>query len=258
MMEMLQGLSCLLFNCCWIDQDHVFILPLPFFWGRGDNKRGNAVTMKKIPLGIHSLDKMVNQNCVYVDKTPIAWQLIRQPGAFFMSRPRRFGKSLFVDTLKEIFEGNKALFKGLYIHDKWDWSQTWPVIKIDFSDGTLQTRESLDRRIYEILFDNAARLSVTLSKGRDIPGTFGELIRFSEKKYSARAVVLVDEYDKPILDNIEDPDIAKEMREGLKNLYSVLKGQDAHLQFVFMTGSDKVLQSESLQWGESTHGYHGA
>ncbi|SLM32327.1 conserved hypothetical protein [Desulfamplus magnetovallimortis] len=195
--------------------------------------------MKNLPLGMNTLAKLIKQNCVYVDKTQMAWQLICQPGAFFLSRPRRFGKSLFVDTLKEIFEGNKPLFKGLYIHDKWDWTQSYPVIKIDFSDGTLQTRESLDRRIYEILFDNATRLNVTLSKGRDIPGTFGELIRFSAEKYGTRAVVLVDEYDKPILDNIENRDTAKIMREGVKNLYSVLKGQDAYLQFIFMTGVTK-------------------
>ena len=88
--------------------------------------------MKNLPLGINTLSKLINKNCIYVDKTEMAWQLIRQPGAFFLSRPRRFGKSLFVDTLNEIFEGNKVLFKGLYIHDKWDWSETYPVIKIDF------------------------------------------------------------------------------------------------------------------------------
>lgn len=195
--------------------------------------------MKKLPLGVNVLSTMRSQNMIYVDKTQIAWELTKQVGRFFLSRPRRFGKSLFVDTLKELFEGNEPLFKGLYIHDKWDWSQTHPVIKIDFSDGILQSREALDRRIYEILFDNAHRLKIILSKDRDIPGTFGELIRFAAEKYGTRTVVLVDEYDKPILDNIEDPIIAKAMREGVKNLYSVLKGQDAYLQFVFMTGVTK-------------------
>jgi len=194
---------------------------------------------KNLPLALNTLDKLINGNCVYVDKTDIAWQLIRQPGAFFLSRPRRFGKSLFVDTLKEIFEGNKNLFKGLFIHDKWNWEQKYPVIKIDFSDGTLQNRKNLDRRIYEILNDNALYLKISLRQDRDIPGTFGELIRKAETKYGARTVVLIDEYDKPILDNIDAPETAIQMREGLKNLYSVLKGQDAHLQFVFMTGVSK-------------------
>ena len=195
--------------------------------------------IKRLPLAISTLDKLIGGNCVYVDKTELAHQLIRQPGAFFLSRPRRFGKSLFVDTLKEIFEGNKTLFKGQSIYDKWDWQQIHPVIKIDFSDGTMQRRENLDRRVYEILNDNALYLEIPLSQNRDIPGTFGELIRKAEKKYGARAVVLIDEYDKPILDNIDAPETAVQMREGLKNLYSVLKGQDAHLQFVFMTGVSK-------------------
>lgn len=195
--------------------------------------------MKNLPLGINALSTMISQNMIYVDKTPIIWELVRQVGRFFLSRPRRFGKSLLVDTLKEIFEGNESLFKGLYIHDKWDWSQTCPVIKIDFSDGMLQNRESLDRRIYEILFENATRLNLPLTKNRTIPGTFGELIRLAAEKYGQRAVVLVDEYDKPILDNIENTEVAKQMREGLKNIYTVLKGQDISLQFVFMTGVSK-------------------
>ena len=99
--------------------------------------------MKNLPLAINTLAKLLDGECIYVDKTEMAWNLISQPGAFFLSRPRRFGKSLFLDTLKEIFEGNKPLFQGLFIHDKWDWKQKHPVIKIDFSDGTLQNRESL-------------------------------------------------------------------------------------------------------------------
>ncbi|NLQ07934.1 ATP-binding protein [Cylindrospermopsis raciborskii LB2897] len=196
------------------------------------------VNLKNLPLGINTLDKLRGSNCVYVDKTRFALKLIKQPGAFFLSRPRRFGKSLFVDTLKEIFEGNEKLFEGLYIHDKWDWSRKFPVIKIDFADGVLKNREELDRRILDLLRKNAERLGVSY-ESNDIPGKFGTLIGEAVAKYGARAVVLVDEYDKPILDNIDNPNIAAEMREGLKNLYSVLKGQDANLQFVFMTGVTK-------------------
>ena len=196
------------------------------------------VDLKNLPLGINTLDKLRESNCVYVDKTRFALKLIKQPGAFFLSRPRRFGKSLFVDTLKEIFEGNEKLFEGLYIHDKWDWSRKFPVIKIDFADGVLKNREELDRRILDLLRKNAERLGVSY-ESNDIPGKFGTLIGEAVAKYGTRAVVLVDEYDKPILDNVDNPNIAAEMREGLKNLYSVLKGQDANLQFVFMTGVTK-------------------
>jgi hypothetical protein len=195
--------------------------------------------MKHLPIGINTLAKIMENNCVYVDKTPVAWELIRQPGAFFLSRPRRFGKSLFVDTLKEIFEGNQGLFKGLFIHDKWDWTQTYPVILIDFAGGVLQSREALDQRIRQLMASNRERLGVEGPTDSDIPGLLEDLIVKSVKKFGRRAVVLIDEYDKPILDNIEDPDTAARMREGLKNLYSVLKGQDAHLQFVFMTGVTK-------------------
>jgi len=194
--------------------------------------------MKNLPLGINTLSKLLDSDCVYVDKTAMAWELIRMPGAFFLSRPRRFGKSLFVDTLKEIFEGNKELFEGLYIHDKWDWTKTYPVIKIDFAGGTLEGRSALDELIQEILESNRKKLGVVFHTNSVI-GRFKELIYGAEKKYGERVVVLVDEYDKPILDNIDHPEIAEEMREGLKNLYSVLKEQDANLQFVFLTGVSK-------------------
>ncbi|MEB3149427.1 MAG: AAA family ATPase [Sphaerospermopsis sp.] len=193
---------------------------------------------KNLPLGINTLDKLRGSNCIYVDKTRLALQLIKQPGAFFLSRPRRFGKSLFIDTLKEIFEGNQKLFEGLYIHDQWDWSRKFPVIKIDFAGGVLKNRQELDLRILDILHENAEHLGVSY-ESTDIPGKLGTLIRKAMAKYGQRAVVLVDEYDKPILDNIDNPHIAAEMREGLKNLYSVLKQQDANLQFVFMTGVTK-------------------
>ena len=196
------------------------------------------MSLPNLPLGISTLDKLRGSNCIYVDKTQLAFELIKQPGAFFLSRPRRFGKSLFVDTLKEIFEGNQQLFTGLSIHDRWDWSRTFPVITIDFASGVLKSREELDQRILGLLRQNAERLDVSYESG-DLVGKFGTLISEAAKKYGRRAVVLVDEYDKPILDNIDNPSVAAELREGLKNFYSVLKGQDANLQFVFMTGVTK-------------------
>ncbi len=194
--------------------------------------------MKNLPLGINSLAKLLDSDCIYVDKTHLAWQLAKQPGAFFLSRPRRFGKSLFVDTLKELFEGNQRLFEGLYIHDRWDWSRRFPVIVIDFAGGVMDSRQALDEKILEILASQRKRLGVTTDK-TSISGIFGDLIEAAAHRYGQRAVVLVDEYDKPILDNIDKPEIAGEIREGLKNLYSALKAQDANLQFVFMTGVTK-------------------
>ncbi|MGC8451516.1 MAG: AAA family ATPase, partial [Cylindrospermopsis raciborskii] len=193
---------------------------------------------KNLPLGINTLSMLRENNCVYVDKTEIAHRLIRIPGRFFLSRPRRFGKSLFIDTLKEIFEGNQKLFEGLYIYDQWDWSRKFPVIKIDFAGGVLKNRQELDQKINGILLKTAQSLGVDYEL-EDIQGRFGEIIAGAYQRFGERAVVLVDEYDKPILDNIDNPPIAAEMREGLKNLYSVLKEQDANLQFVFMTGVTK-------------------
>ena len=194
--------------------------------------------MQNLPIGISSLSTIRNNDMVYVDKTELAWNMVRIPAPYFLSRPRRFGKTLFVDTLQQIFEGNEQLFNGLYIHDKWDWSRKYPVIRIDFAGGQLRSREELDERIFSILRSASERLGISCSQST-VVGRFEELIVSATRKFGLPAVVLVDEYDKPILDNIENSEVAGELREGLKNLYSVLKAQDRNLQFAFMTGVSK-------------------
>ena len=193
---------------------------------------------RKLPIGIQTFRQIREDHCYYVDKSGMAVELIQTGKAYFLSRPRRFGKSLFLDTLKELLEGNKALFEGLAAASIWDWSTKFPVIQISFSDGVLKNRVQLDQRIEEILQDNANRLGVQYGH-RSISGRFSELISQAHAATGQRAVVLIDEYDKPILDNITDPTTAAEMREGLKNIYSVLKGADADLKFVFFTGVSK-------------------
>jgi hypothetical protein len=198
------------------------------------------MSRQKLPISIQTFHEIREGDYCYVDKTAAAQALAQQGKAYFLSRPRRFGKSLFVDTLKELFEGNEALFHGLHIHDHWDWSQRHPVILIDFAAGVVQNRAELDRRIRQLIKDNALRLGIDSDwQDNDIPGCFGSLIRQAHAQSGQRAVVLIDEYDKPILDNIEHPDRAAELRDGLKNLYSVLKAEDAHLRFVFLTGVSK-------------------
>ena len=194
--------------------------------------------MKNLPLGISTLSKLLENNCIYVDKTEYAYNLTSQSGAFFLSRPRRFGKSLFVDTLKEIFEGNEKLFEGLYIHDKWDWSKKYPVIKLDFAAGGGKNQEELDLRLSALLQQNKDRLGVHYDS-LDLEDDFSKLISETASKYGQRVVVLVDEYDKPMLDNLNEPLVAAEIRDALKGFYGVLKEQDANLQFVFMTGVTK-------------------
>ena len=197
---------------------------------------------KKLPIGIQSFAKLREEDCYYVDKTGLALRLIDEGSYYFLSRPRRFGKSLFLDTLKELFEGNQALFTGLAAESTWDWNKKFPVIRISFSDGVLQSRAELDQRIQGILRVNRELLGVPRAPDlpeSDIAGNFSDLIRQAHQATGQRAVVLVDEYDKPILDNIDNSAVALDMREGLKNIYSVLKGSDEHLKFVFLTGVSK-------------------
>ncbi|MFZ5367945.1 MAG: AAA family ATPase [Spirochaetota bacterium] len=176
---------------------------------------------------------------VYVDKSRWVYQMAALPGRYFLSRPRRFGKSLMVDTFKSLFEGKKELFKGLYIYDMWNWDKSYPVIKLDFVTSGARNREELDIRIAYMLRSNAERLGVSIAKDTDIPGQFADLIKKLVQKTDSKAVVLVDEYDKPLLDNLERPEVLEELRDRLRSLYSVIKDQDENLRFVFLTGVSK-------------------
>ena len=194
---------------------------------------------RKLPIGIQALAEIIQSGYYYVDKTQFAWQLVDEGKYYFLSRPRRFGKSLFLDTLKELFEGNEPLFRGLFIHDKWDWKQRYPVVRVSFGDGVIKSRMELDNRINQQLTDIRQALQLPPNTALDIAGNFGGLIRTAHQQYNAQVVVLIDEYDKPILDNITNPEAATEAREGLKNLYSVLKDADPHMKFCLLTGVSK-------------------
>jgi len=194
---------------------------------------------KKLPIGIQTFRKMREDDYYYVDKTPLALRLIEEGSHFFLSRPRRFGKSLFLDMLGELFAGSEALFQGLYAQDRWDWATAYPVIRISFGGGVLHERGALDQRIRGILQDNSERLGIQCRTPDDIPTCFSELIRGVHATTGQRVVVLIDEYDKPILDNITQPEMARQMRDGLRNFYSVIKDSDAHIRFAFLTGVSK-------------------
>jgi hypothetical protein len=195
-----------------------------------------------LPIGIQTFREIREENYYYVDKSGMATDLVNTGKYYFLSRPRRFGKSLLLDTFRALFEGSRELFSGLAAETRWDWGKKYPVIRISFSDGVLRDRAELDQRIREILRLNRQALGV--SRPADLPendlaGNLADLIRQASQHHGQRAVVLIDEYDKPILDNITHSPAALEMREGLKNLYSVLKGADEHLKFVFLTGVSK-------------------
>jgi len=194
---------------------------------------------RKLPIGIQTFRVIREDDYYYVDKTGFARRLIDHGRYYFLSRPRRFGKSLFLDTLAELFAGSEDLFRGLAIHPDWNWQRRFPVVRLSFAEGVVRDRAELDGRIDDILRVNAEALRVVLATQTDRVGRFGELIRKARAATGERVVVLVDEYDKPILDNLTRPEAAREIRDGLRNLYSVIKGADAHLHFVFLTGVSK-------------------
>lgn len=195
--------------------------------------------MKKLPIGIQTLSHIIQDGYVYVDKTAIAHRLITSGKYYFLSRPRRFGKSLFLDTLKEIFEGNKALFKGLFIEDQWDFSKKYPVIHLDFSVGLSKNTDELERNLRYSLQRAEIDLGLNCPNRKNSMECFGDLIRLAKEKYGKNVVILIDEYDKPILDNITRKEAAKEIRDEMKGFYSVIKGNDDNIQFVFLTGVSK-------------------
>jgi Predicted AAA-ATPase/PD-(D/E)XK nuclease superfamily len=194
--------------------------------------------MKNLPVGIQTLPKIREKNCIYVDKTQLVHKLVTQGSFYFLSRPRRFGKSLLVSTLKELYLGNKAVFEGLWIENNWDWSKTNPVLDFSFDKygygelGLLDTLKS-------VLRDKAKDFGIELTK-TDLKGMFAELIKSLDEK-QGKVVLLIDEYDKPILDFLEENRVeqAKANREVLRDFYGVLKSSDMHLQMVFITGISK-------------------
>jgi len=196
--------------------------------------------LKKLPIGIQTFRDIRDkkENYLYIDKTDIAYQLINSYRYVFLSRPRRFGKSLFMDTVQNIFEGNKELFEGLDIYDKWDWKEKYPVIKIDFF-GDLRSGQALKSVILDMLENNQERLGVSCKSVDNFGVCFKDLIQKTYEKYNQKVVILVDEYDKAILDNLDQMEVAKENREIIKSLYTVIKGCDAYIKFTMLTGVSK-------------------
>ena len=193
---------------------------------------------RKLPIGIQTFREIREEGSYYVDKTMYARRLAEGGKHYFLSRPRRFGKSLFVDTLKELFEGAEPLFRGLEVHGHWDWSARHPVIRLDFSVGDFNDPDWLREDVATQL-DLMEEEAGIPSGASAPPARFRRLIAALRKRAGQRVAVLVDEYDKPILDALGKPEVARANRDFLRGLYAAVKFSDAHIRFTFLTGVSK-------------------
>ncbi|QEC72197.1 AAA family ATPase [Arachidicoccus ginsenosidivorans] len=194
--------------------------------------------LQQYPIGLQSFQEIREGGYLYIDKTEIIHKIVSTDLYYFLSRPRRFGKSLLVDTIEELFKGRKELFEGLWIYDKWDWAQTSPVIHFDFSKLPYK-EEGLSKAITYGLNKVAKKYSVILT-GNSIKVQFQELIE--SLSTMGNVVILIDEYDKPIIDFLEEPELADANRSIMKDFYSIIKGSDTYIRFLLITGISQFSQ----------------
>ena len=193
---------------------------------------------RRLPIGIQTFRKIREEDYYYVDKTAYIRRLLDEGTHYFLSRPRRFGKSLFLDTCKELFEGNEPLFEGLYIHNRWDWSIHYPVLRLSFGSGNFKEPGYVETNLMAQLDAVERRTGVTSDYATG-PERFAHLLEALQDQAGRPVAVLIDEYDKPILDALEVPDIARANRDFLRGLYAVIKDCDAYVRFTFITGVSK-------------------
>ena len=189
-----------------------------------------------LPIGIQTFENIRMDNAVYVDKTRYIDILAHYHCPYFLSRPRRFGKSLFLSTLRSYFEGRKDLFEGLEISKtETEWKQ-YPVFYFDFNVGDYTTEATFRASLGVKLTGYEKIYGVRDEKATSPADRFSNLLQQAHEKTSLQAVVLVDEYDKPLLGTIDAPELVDSFRKILKSFYGVLKGEDAHIRFIFITG----------------------
>ena len=195
-------------------------------------------------MGVQEFDWIRERQAVYVDKTSYIWKMVNTEAKyFFLSRPRRFGKSLLVDTLRCYFEGRKELFEGLYIYDKEkEWKQ-YPVIRLDLSNGKYYEKDLVHGTINNILKWQEEKFGITAPETpTNYDARLTNLIRTAYEQTGEQVVILIDEYDAPMLDSINDPELQDYIRNRIRNLFSPLKAQAQYLRFVFLTGISKFSQ----------------
>ena len=194
------------------------------------------MTQKRLPIGIQNFRTIREQDFYYVDKSSHIQRLVNQGRYYFLSRPRRFGKSLLVDTLRELFEGNESLFRDLAIHDKWDWSAKHPVVRLSF-DGKYNEPRDVERSVLnQLVWIEEENQLEPLDPASTGPERLQDILRRLHRTTGQQVVVLVDEYDKPILDVIGNPEMATANRDYLRGFYGIIKGSAEHVRFVFVTG----------------------
>ena len=193
------------------------------------------MTRRKLPIGMQTFRQIREQDCYYVDKTAYLGRLLDEGRYYFLSRPRRFGKSLFLDTCKELFEGAEPLFRGLAIHDRWDWSARHPVLRLSFGGGHFKDPDHLPGNVMAQL-DAVERETGVVSRYSSAPDRLGHMLEALHRQAGRPVAVLVDEYDKPILDALDVPEVACANRDYLRGLYATIKDRDAHVRFTFVTG----------------------
>jgi hypothetical protein len=165
---------------------------------------------------------LIEENKIYVDKIEYMHKLISTGSVYFLSRSRRFGRSLLINTFKELFKGNKKIFEGLYICDKWDWSKTNPVIHLDFVELGYSSINVSNNSLEDFITRTAMEYSIEIIS-RGTPDKFSEVIEKLHEKTGARVVILVDEYDNPLIDNLNKEEIYSEVRRTLHDFYQADK-----------------------------------
>ena len=197
--------------------------------------------LRRLPVGIQTFSNIIEGDMLYIDKTEYIWNMIHLSKYIFLSRPRRFGKSLLVSTLQAYFEGRKDLFKGLFIETvEKEWTE-YPVLRFSMASGKHMEQNQLERYILYILEENERRFGIT-SDSKDPNVRLKNLIASAYEKTGKKVVILIDEYDAPLLDVVHEDTQLPMLRNVMRNFYSPLKDCDPYLQFVFLTGITKFSQ----------------
>ena len=196
----------------------------------------------RYPVGIQTFSEIRKNNLLYIDKTEYVYRMTHSGKYMFLSRPRRFGKSLLVSTLHAYFEGRKELFEGLAIEKlEKEWTQ-YPVLRFDMSLGKHMDVESLNRYLHHLLQNNEEQFGIVTREAEDVNIRFANLIRNVYRQTGKEAVVLIDEYDAPLLDVVHEEKNLPALRNAMRNFYSPLKACDPYLRYVFLTGITKFAQ----------------